>query len=67
MFIKPAPGRMVRWPMSMRPLLDQGEEVPDDFHWQRLIQTGDVIVHSSTSSEPKKSTTALVKKEDKDG
>ncbi|CAI3945503.1 DUF2635 domain-containing protein [Commensalibacter papalotli (ex Botero et al. 2024)] len=67
MFIKPAPGRMVRWPTSMRLLSDQGEEVPDDLHWQRLIQTGDVIILPSSSSEIKKSTMAMVKKEEKDG
>lgn len=28
----------------MRFLSDQGENVPNDFHWNRLIRTGDVVI-----------------------
>lgn len=67
MFVKTASGRKVRWPNSMRPLSDLGEDVPDTFEWQRRIQTGDVVPVTQTSIETKKAPVSVVKKEEKDG
>lgn len=55
MFVKPAPGRQVRCPGDMRLLSPDGEEVPDNFHWQRLKNNGDVIeVKNSSLSKGEK-------------
>lgn len=67
MFVKPASGRKVRWPNSMRSLSDLGEDVPDTFYWQRRIQKGDVIPVTQTAIETKKASVSVVKKEEKDG
>ncbi|CAI3953508.1 unnamed protein product [Commensalibacter communis] len=67
MFVKPALGRKVRWPVTMRALSDQGEDVPDNFYWQQAIQTGDVILMAQDIVEGKKPSTAVVKKGDQDG
>jgi hypothetical protein len=45
LYIKPAPGRLVRHPDSMRPLRQEGEPVRGyRFYWHRMIQAGDVLV-----------------------
>lgn len=43
MFVKPAPGRSVRWPGTMRPLRAQGENVPETTFWLLCERNGDVI------------------------
>ncbi|MFT9360078.1 DUF2635 domain-containing protein [Acetobacter okinawensis] len=42
MFVKPAPGRTVRWPASLRLLSEQGAEVPSTAFWLRALACGDV-------------------------
>lgn len=42
MFVKPAPGRTVRWPVSLRLLSEQGAEVPRTAFWLRALARGDV-------------------------
>lgn len=43
MFVKPAPGLVIRDP-DLRDLLpDAGREVPDSGYWQRRLRDGDVI------------------------
>ncbi|EER1520968.1 DUF2635 domain-containing protein [Escherichia coli] len=42
-FIKPAPGRLIRDPDTMRPLAQEGEEKPFTPFWCRRLDDGDVI------------------------
>lgn len=50
MFVKPAPGRVVRYPGDPSRLLpDEGAEVPDrDFFWRRRLKQGDVVLTEKT-------------------
>lgn len=43
MFMKPAEGRKVRDPISLRHLPDEGAYVPEDTFWLRRKQDGDVV------------------------
>lgn len=43
MFVKPAPGRAVRWPGTMRLLKAQGETVPETGFWLLLLRNADVV------------------------
>ncbi|GCE83065.1 DUF2635 domain-containing protein [Komagataeibacter diospyri] len=43
MFVKPAPGRAVRWPGTMRLLKAQGENVPESTFWLLCERNGDVV------------------------
>jgi hypothetical protein len=44
MFVKPAPGRKVRSPLSKQHIPETGVEVPDtDTYWVRRLQDGDVV------------------------
>ncbi|GAB6854169.1 DUF2635 domain-containing protein [Asaia astilbis] len=43
MRVKPAEGRAVRWPGTLRLLEDTGEDVPETAFWLRAKATGDVI------------------------
>ena len=42
MFVKPVPGRMIRWPRTMTPLREAGEHVPENTYWLRALRDGDV-------------------------
>lgn len=42
MFVKPAPGRVVRDPVKGAFLPESGEQVPDNIFWGRRIKDGDV-------------------------
>ncbi|EHR5691828.1 DUF2635 domain-containing protein, partial [Escherichia coli] len=42
-FIKPAPGRLIRDPDTMRLLAQEGEEKPFTPFWCRRLDDGDVI------------------------
>ncbi|EHM4464141.1 DUF2635 domain-containing protein [Escherichia coli] len=46
MFVKPVPGRRVRYPGDPSRLLpDEGAEVPDrDLFWRRRLKQGDVVL-----------------------
>lgn len=51
MFIKPAPGLVVRDPVSRLPLPESGREVPDtDTYWYRRIADGDVVISEPPSA-----------------
>lgn len=43
-FIKPAPGCLIRDPDTMKPLAQEGEEKPFTPFWCRRLNDGDVIV-----------------------
>lgn len=51
MFVKPAPGRTVRWPASLRLLSEEGAEVPSTAFWLRALACGDVQKASPTVQE----------------
>lgn len=42
MFVKPAPGRSVRWPGTLRLLEAEGANVPETDFWLRCLARGDV-------------------------
>jgi hypothetical protein len=42
--IKPVPGRVVRDPVSMRPVPEGGREVPESAYWLRRLAAGDVVL-----------------------
>lgn len=68
MFVKPTPGRKVRWPNSMRSLSEQGENVPNDLYWNRLVQTGNVVIQDTPATILKvRQASKSGKKENKDG
>ncbi|GBQ32272.1 DUF2635 domain-containing protein [Gluconacetobacter azotocaptans] len=43
MFVKPAPGRAVRWPGTRRLLSEAGETVPETTFWLLCERNGDVV------------------------
>ncbi|QIV69178.1 DUF2635 domain-containing protein [Escherichia coli] len=47
-FIKPAPGCLIRDPDTMTPLSQDGEEKPFTPFWCRRLNDGDVIVVDKT-------------------
>ncbi|EHM4546647.1 DUF2635 domain-containing protein [Escherichia coli] len=48
-FIKPAPGCLIRDPDTMKPLAQEGEEKPFTPFWCRRLNDGDVIVVEKTA------------------
>jgi len=42
MFVKPAPGRKVRDPLTGAPMPAEGAEVPRAQYWMRRLKAGDV-------------------------
>lgn len=44
MFVKPAPGRNVRDPVSKQHLPEAGREVPETTYWLRRLACGDVVL-----------------------
>lgn len=53
MFVKPAAGRMIRWPGTLVLLSDDGENVSNTAFWRRCLERGDVIeIRTSSSSIP---------------
>ncbi|EFJ5340433.1 DUF2635 domain-containing protein [Escherichia coli] len=59
MFVKPVPGRRVRYPGDPSRLLpDEGAEVPDrDLFWRRRLKQGDVVLaDNATTAAPGKVT-----------
>ena len=43
MFVKPAPGLVVRDPVTKFPLPAEGREVQLSSYWQRRLNSGDVV------------------------
>ncbi|KXV50232.1 hypothetical protein AD945_02420 [Gluconobacter albidus] len=67
MIVKPADGRAVRWPGSMRLLKSAGERVPETSFWLLALKHGDIeevkeqaspaapeVAASPETSEPEK-------------
>lgn len=48
MFVKPAPGLLVRDPVSLRFLPPEGKEVKPSTYWVRRVACGDVLVVSQS-------------------
>jgi len=45
LFVKPAPGRLVRHPRTMRPIPGEGADVTSERgYFHRMIRAGDVVV-----------------------
>lgn len=57
-FIKPAPGCLIRDPDTMTPLSQEGEEKPFTPFWCRRLNDGDVIVVDKTAEPAPAATTA---------
>lgn len=57
-FIKPAPGCLIRDPDTMTPLSQDGEEKPFTPFWCRRLNDGDVIVVDKTEEPAPAATTA---------
>ncbi|ATG74328.1 hypothetical protein AN401_11730 [Zobellella denitrificans] len=49
-FVKPAPGRFVRDPLTLAPLAAEGERKPRSSYWLKRLRDGDVI---ETDVKPK--------------
>lgn len=43
MIVKPAAGRLVRDPITFKPLPEEGAEKPNATYWRRCIARGDVV------------------------
>ena len=56
-FIKPAPGCLIRDPDTMTPLSQDGEEKPFTPFWCRRLNDGDVIVVDKTAEPAPAATT----------
>ncbi|MFL9187364.1 DUF2635 domain-containing protein [Escherichia coli] len=56
-FIKPAPGCLIRDPDTMTPLSQDGEEKPFTPFWCRRLNDGDVIVVDKTAKPATAATT----------
>ncbi|ENF1717277.1 DUF2635 domain-containing protein [Salmonella enterica] len=52
LFIKPAPGRMVRDPDTLEFLTPGGEEKPFTPYWCRRLDDGDVIEFDPNEAQP---------------
>jgi hypothetical protein len=52
LFVKPAPGLLVRDPLHMTPIPAEGRSVPDITYWHRMIIQGDVVL-AEPPVEPK--------------
>ena len=50
MFVRPAPGRAIRDPISHKLLNEAGEEKPDTRFWRRRVRDKDVLVGAAESS-----------------
>ena len=44
MFVRPAPGLIVRDPLHMTPIPAEGREVPDINYWHQRVRDGDLII-----------------------
>ncbi|WP_371972735.1 DUF2635 domain-containing protein [Lelliottia nimipressuralis] len=68
MFVKTAPGRLVRCPVKGSLLPEEGAEVPDDaIFWRNRLRDGDVVkVVKKTSVAPPKNAPKNTVKDDKE-
>jgi hypothetical protein len=51
MFIKPAPGLVIRDPDLLDLLPTEGREVPDSDFWHRRVRDGDVVLSEPPTTE----------------
>ncbi|OJA82910.1 DUF2635 domain-containing protein [Burkholderia ubonensis] len=52
MIVKPAPGLMVRHPVTKQFLPPEGIEAPDgDIFWTRVAEDGDVVLDASSQAQ----------------
>ncbi len=51
MFVKPAPDRKVRDPITKRHIPADGVEVPESAYWVRRVASGDVLVQIPEQTE----------------
>lgn len=52
MHVIPAPGRLVRDPITKLPMPPEGADVdPDDLHWARRLRDGDVVPAEKPATE----------------
>lgn len=52
MFVKPAPGLLIRDPLTMAVLPPEGREVGDDYFWIRRLRDGDVVQTTAPENSP---------------
>jgi hypothetical protein len=52
MFVKPAPGLVVRDPIHFRPLPAEGAEVPESTYWHCRLRDGDVTAATPPAAAP---------------
>ena len=58
LYVKPAPGRLIRHPYSMRVMPEEGFEVKGELrgYWHRMLRAGDLVVipppHKAPKPEP---------------
>ncbi len=52
MFVKPGPGRAVRWPGTLRLLAPDGAEVPETTFWLLCLARGDIVKTAPPLSAP---------------
>jgi hypothetical protein len=52
MFVKPAPGMIVRDPLHLTPIPAGGREVPDISYWHRLVVHGDLALAEAPVEAP---------------
>lgn len=50
MYVKAAPGLVIRDPDLKDLLPPEGREVPDSLHWHRLLIDGDVVLASAPTN-----------------
>jgi hypothetical protein len=50
-YIKPAPGMVVRDPADGKPLPETGKTVPNTTHWQRRLKDQDVVLAKPPKQE----------------
>ena len=55
LFVKPAEGRLVRHPRTMRPLPPEGQDVSSERNYfHRMIRAGDVVMVPKPERKPTK-------------
>ena len=52
MFVKPAEGRAVHWPLTRRLLAREGAEVPQSPFWLLCLRNGDVVDATAPKAGP---------------
>lgn len=51
MVVKPAIGRLIRHPLTMQFLPQDGCSVPDNRYWRRRLLAGDVVLSSAETQD----------------